>query len=300
MIITDPKKLSMPQQVQKNKEDIEDIRKIIDGLDAEDNVVIVNDISQILTAEELEAIKQPVAFIVYNNHLYFKRSETSTTAYFDVVFSIVLSTVITLESSEIQVELSNGALGIVNSSVSTYSTTQIDNKFAEKTYVDTNFAKLSGADFTGEITAPSIIEQSLEYTFDIIPGRIPSGLTFNAVYAGVCKTGNKITLVLFAEIKRTASIDPGYIDFGLKFVLPRSVADRIYPYSLSGLDNVVDNINVSMFSSYSSSVSKPVIMLKSSDTNFFLNIYGLDTLTLDTKYCFRIETTFLLSDNLAQ
>ena len=90
MIITDPKKLSMPQQVQKNKEDIEDIRKIIDGLDAEDNVVIVNDISQILTAEELEAIKQPVAFIVYNNHLYFKRSETSTTAYFDVVFSIVL------------------------------------------------------------------------------------------------------------------------------------------------------------------------------------------------------------------
>lgn len=294
MIITDPKKLSMPQQVQKNKEDIEDIKKIIDGLDVEDNVVVVNDISQILTAEELEAIKQPVAFIVYNEHLYFKNKTTSTTAYFDVVFAISGSTVITFESSEIQVGLSNGALGIVNSTVSTYSKSEIDTKFATKTYVDTNFAALTGANFTGPITAPGITENMSGYSFT---APSVSGLVFSNLYANVIKNGNKITFVIAGNVKKTDGDIPGRSVFG-RFTIPSSIGTQLYPSEIGG-EEFLDARDISFFSTWANSVGGKGTITKNSNVLITFSIYH-GSLVVDTTYYFRYESTFLLGDNLAE
>lgn len=297
MIITDPKKLSMPQQVQKNKEDIEDIRKIIDGLDVEDNVVVVNNISQILTAEELEAIKQPVAFIVYNNHLYFKRSETSTTAYFDVVFAININTVITFESSEIQVELSNGALGIVNSTVSTYSETQIDNKLSLKaniTYVDNNFASLSGANFTGAITAPSIIENMSGYSFNAVEQLAHNTKTI--LYVGAVKNGNKLTVVVF---ERVNLIDNTQITLG-EVIIPQEVADKIIPTDVGDGNNLLDSRQLIVIGNSVTDQSSQLgfcVKAYGHYLRFFCSAAGL---TLNKNYHIRYELTFLLSDSLAQ
>lgn len=297
MIITDPKKLSMPQQVQKNKEDIEDIRKIIDGLDVEDNVVVVNNISQILTAEELEAIKQPVAFIVYNNHLYFKNKTTSTTAYFDVVFSISGSTVITFESSEIQVGLSNGALGIVNSSVSTYSKTEIDTKLSEKAdkdYLDNGFLKLSGGTLTGPFSGPSIIEIMNGYSFT--KEGSGDGFDIEYIYAGASKTGNKLTLVVAFNITKTSDAD--YHKVIGSYTIPGDVFNRLYPTTIDGRA-ILDIKVAGAFETQQSFISIPYGFEKRTN-NVALRLYNArGLLTTNTKYFIRAECTLLLSDNLA-
>ena len=297
-IITDPKKLSMPQQVQKNKDDIAEIKVVIDGLDSLDNVIIVPDISHIMTAEELKSVKQPVCFIVYDNHIYIKKKEESGNAYFDIVFSIIATTVISFQSSEIEVNLSNGALGIVNSNVSTYSNTKVDELLALKTsytYVDTELAKkasLTGANFTGAITAPSIVE-NMSSLYRFVPASI-TGFTITNVYCGAVKNGNKLTFVQFFKITRTG--DTNYGTLG-SFQLPADVAAKLYPTPLGVVDTALASQVISFFSDPQTCVDIKTITRKG--TNSIENFgYGLTALTLNTEYQARIETTFLLSDPL--
>lgn len=219
-IITDPKKLSMPQQVQKNKDDIAEIKKIIDGLDSLDNVVIVPDMSHIMTAEELKSVRQPVCFIIYDNHIYIKNKEESGNAYFDVVFSIVVNTVISFQGSEIEVNLSNGALGIVNTTVSTYSVSQIDTMLGAKadlTYVDTKLAEkanLSGANFTGAITAPTLKQSQYNYSRTFNLNAPSSSLTITNVYNRFAEINNLLHLIVNVKITNnsgsSATIGSGY------------------------------------------------------------------------------------------
>lgn len=284
--------LTLPEQVGKNAKDIDDIKKVIDGLDSLDNVVIVPDMSHIMTADELKSVRQPVCFIVYNDHLYFKKKEESGNAYFDIVFTIVATTVISLEGSEIEVNLSNGALGITNSTVSTYSVTQIDTKLSAKadlTYVDSQLAakaNLSGAAFTGAITAPSIIEIMSGYTFTR-----GTNANINYSYVGASKTGNKLTLVIAGTYTRRSG-DESNLVIG-NFVVPQAIANKLYPNTLGALANM----NISLFNSTTSQKALPARMSKS-DTSLFATIYSVYELTNDTTYEFRFEVTFLLSDSL--
>lgn len=298
MIITDPKKLSMPQQVQKNKEDIEDIRKIIDGLDVEDNVVVVNDISQILTAEELEAIKQPVAFIVYNNRLYLKSGESGFSAYFDVVFSITPpGTAITFASSRITANLSNGGLSVVDSSVNAYSVSQIDNLLSAKaniTYVDNNFLALTGGTLTGPFSAPEIVEIMSGYSFSYPSNTLTALITYG--YAGVVKNGNKITFVIAGNLTTGASDLYEETKVIGNFAIPRSVGENIYPIN----GEHVAYIRVSLAKDYTNFKNASIIPAKFSNTSlgFYLSI--TEALQTNTNYYFRFEFTLLLSDNLTQ
>lgn len=292
-IITDPKKLSMPQQVQKNKDDIAEIKKVIDGLDSLDNVVIVPDISHIMTAEELKSVKQPVCFIIYNDHLYIKKKEESGNAYFDIVFSIVATTVISFQSSEIEINLSNGAIGITNSTVSTYSNSKIDELLSLKasiTYVDVNFASLAGANFTGNITAPSIIENMIGYSFT---PNSATDITITINYAGVVKNGNKVTFALAFDITKTGAGAPNSFNFGT-FKMPNDVFNKLIPNRLNYLDNQI----AAFFSSATATANIPVWISKGGN---YISLGGyISTLTVNTTYSARIEATFLLSENLAQ
>ena len=294
---------TLPEQVGFLSEQVKRIFRFLDGINVQDNVVVVDNIATPLTAEELVIVNRDVAFLVYSGQLYIKKSVSGSTAYFDVVFSISAGTTITFNSSEIQVNLSNGGMSLVTNSPATYSKAQIDTLLSAKsdiTYVDAQLAlkaNLSGANFTGAITAPSIIEDMSGYSFS--PASATTNLSQETIYAGVSKTGNKITFVIFQKITRTGDVGTNYAGIG-QFYIPQAILDRLYPSIIDG-GSYLDNRILDLFSSLSSIVNAYAYVSKQA-TYLSFNLFKssqFSELTLNKDYFFRYEATFLLSDNLA-
>ena len=287
---------SLPEQVAENAKNIKTISEILDGLNIQDNLVVIADISQILTRSELDIVERPVAFLYYSDQLYIKKNEVGGSAFFDVIFSISGSTVISFASKEIEVNLSTGVLTLTTSTVSTYSKTELDTLISAKadiTYVDAQLAgkaDLSGANFTGAITAPSIIENMSGYSFS--KPATDKG-TFNYVYASVVKNGNKLTLVnAFTFIKNegaTGSVSTG------RFFMPQTIIAAIYPFIGS---YTVDARKISATPDGSNFVDVISQWVKYDINSLYSNI-SLSTLTAGVEYYFRQEITILLSDNMA-
>lgn len=290
---------NLQEQVGYNSEQIKKIFDVIDGLNIQDNVVTVSDISQVLTMEELETVRAAVAFILYNGSLYIKKSMDSSVAKFDIIFTITEGTAITFSTSEITVTLATGALTLATNSVAAYSTVQMDTLLAAKadiTYVDTNFASIAGANFTGAITAPSITENMSGYSFVKTP---KENLTMNYIYAGVVKNGNKLTLVINVEITRTGSVGADNFVLGY-FIVPASIASLLYPSTTVGLSNVLGIQNIYGGKNYYEGTNLPIIIYKQDSAKVVFTAYNVNSkLVENTLYNFRIEQTFLLSDNLA-
>lgn len=293
---------NMQEQVGFNTEQINNILAVLDGLNIQDNVVVVDDISNPLTAEEMEVVNREVAFIIYNNQLYIKKSKDSTYAYFDVVFSISGTTTISFTSAEITVALSNGALGYSTNTKSTYSTSQLDTSIgakADTTYVDSQLAtkaNLSGASFTGAISSPSITEINTGYTWTKV-----NNVTWSDVYVGICKTGNKLTIVVFGNYTYTAG-DSLFL-MG-RIYLPATVGAKLYPYTQGLSTDLLSRDVVELFDdSENSPAPKEACfdLQKVADTQINLNgrRFADAGLTAGKTYNFRFERTFLLSDNLA-
>ena len=148
---------NLQEQVGWNAEQIDKIFSILDGLNVQDNLVVVPDMSYVMTDADLDIVRREVAFIAYNGSLYIKKSMDSSEAKFDMIFTISGGTSITFSTSEITVTLANGALGITNATYNAYSASQTDTKLATK-------ANLSGADFTGAVSAPTLDQSSPNYT----------------------------------------------------------------------------------------------------------------------------------------
>lgn len=154
---------------------------------------------------------------------------------------------------------------------------------------------LSGADINaGKITGDEIIENMSGYAFH--KGSL-TGWTLDFDYVGVCKNGNKITFALaFAMTKGENPVSYGGLG---DFNIPSSVGEKLFP---SG----VDSLMISAFyinGYYTANVEGPVQIRgkvrKNSNTNIDLFLTaGLGALTANTKYYFRLEITYLLSENL--
>lgn len=302
LVIGNKKYRNLQEQVGWNTEQIDKIFEFLDGINVSDNVVVVGDISTPLTTEELEIVNREVAFIVYNGELYFKRNQDSSYIYFDIIFLVTSGIVITLTSSEIAVTKSNGALGITNSTDHVYSKTEVDSLLSAKadlTYLNLQLAlkaDLSGANFTGNITAPSIIENMTGYSF---LKTTSADLTITYSYAGVVKNGNKITFAIAGIINFSAIPDLDLAQLG-RFQIPSSVGAKLFPFSLSGVD-ALSNSRLELATNYYTYKVAPLLVVKNSNTEIAARIYALSglSLSLNTNYYFRFESTFLLSDNLA-
>lgn len=301
LVIGNKKYRNLQEQVGWNTEQIDKIFEFLDGINVSDNVVVVLDITTPLTTEELEIVNREVAFIVYNGELYFKRNQDASYIYFDIIFQVISGTIITLTSSEITVTKSNGALGITNSTDYIYSKTQIDSLLsakADSSYVSAQLAlkaNLAGADFTGSITAPSIIENMTGYSFSLMS---PADLTENITYAGVVKNGNKITFAISGTINITnvANVSENLA----YFTIPTSIANKLYPVSITGLGAVLDEKRVSFIDIANNSIiDKNVYLFKNNYGSLFVSLLGTGSMTAGHDYFFRYEVTFLLSDNLA-
>ena len=287
---------SLPEQVAENAKNIKIILEILDGLNIQNNLVVIADISQILTRSELDIVERPVAFLYYGDQLYIKKNEVGGSAFFDVIFSISGSTVISFASKEIEVNLSTGALSLTTSTVSTYSKSELDTLLSAKsdiTYVDAQLAgkaDLSGANFTGDITANSIIENMSGYSISLGTN---ANYTYEKIYCGVVKNGNKLTIVLainFTKDDASAASNPTLAIINL----PSGVASKLFNTNIGGY-NLLDVKENFLWSSINSNVSAKMWMSKESNS-IRCAFTSTGNMVVGTKYYVRYETTFLLSD----
>lgn len=293
---------NLQEQVGFNTEQIEKIFDVLDGLAVTDNVVAIADLSDNLNADQLEIVQKSVAFLVYDGQLYIKKSEDASNAYFDIVFTISSSGgVISFNSKEIEVVLATGALSQTISTNSTYSSSQIDSLLSAKadiTYVDTQLAlkaNLAGANFTGDITAPSIIENMSGYSFS--PVGTPVNTTREFVYAGVVKNGNKLTLVVALNLTNTTGTQDSAVNIG-KFAIPSAVMQKLYPVQI-GVYNFLAISKAQLYATHNADPLNINIACEKGTSTIEFTAWKIDNLVQNTKYYLRFEFTFLLSDNLA-
>lgn len=285
---------NLQEQVGYNTECIQELAEAIDGITLEDKLVIIANDSGTFTDEEMTVLNGPLAFISDGSKVWLKQSETVSEFVFkaiDIVATEVGGTHFDVGGSKIVVTRATRAYVTSDDVIiTTYSKTQIDALLSAK-------ADLSGANFTGPITSPSIIENMSGYSF-----YTQDDLTEeNVIYAGVCKNGNKITFVLFATYTKK-SVDPSVNPVLGYFTIPSSIGQKLYPYSGQTLLDL--NIEYSPGVS-SQKITLPGNFTKRSNTLVSVGAYmvhegGANRLVAETPYLFRIEATFLLSDNLAQ
>lgn len=143
------------------------------------------------------------------------------------------------------------------------------------------------------IKGDEIIENMEGYSFSIDES---TGTTKDVLFAGVVKTGNKITFVISIDITKTsASTDMNPL-IG-KFTIPEEIYNKLIP-SRVGLYDFLDNRVLQAFSSNTSSVNSTAYVDKS-PSNVLTFVGGITNFVNDTKYHLRYECTFLLSENLA-
>ena len=145
---------------------------------------------------------------------------------------------------------------------------------------------------TGKITGGEIIENMSGYSFT---PPTSTHRTFENWYAGVTKTGNKITFVISVDVTQldTSDLNAG---FGA-FTIPSSIGEKLYPSSVGGY-YFLDNRQLQAFSSSSNLKDCPAYINKTSNSEIRF-VISLSSLTANTKYHIRYEATFLLSENLA-
>ena len=159
---------------------------------------------------------------------------------------------------------------------------------------------LSGNVTGGNITGDNILENMTGYSFT--KRENTSTLFRTYVYCSASKTGNKLTLVYFMSFKITAEQAGNNIQLGT-FIIPKAVGNKIYPYTLDGISNVIANNKISIAKNYNTFEDLPMLMFKTVGTSqdaINANLYNVNSLDLDTDYLVRIEHTFLLSDNMVE
>lgn len=117
---------NLQEQVGYNTKQIDNIFSILDGIDYEDHVVVIEDITQPLNREELNIINEPVAFLVYEDKLYFKKSSDSSKVYFSAVIDISGNDIISIDEYEISVNSTDGVMAQLTKNTEIYSKNKSD------------------------------------------------------------------------------------------------------------------------------------------------------------------------------
>lgn len=147
-----------------------------------------------------------------------------------------------------------------------------------------------------EFTANEIIEKMNGYAAALSS---QTGWTYEKVYCGVCKNGNKLTFVLCINLTKT----DGDVSNDLtlcNFSVPSSVGAKLYPVSIGGYNFLAYDRVVAFASVTDSTLNKNCDQFwrKGDATNVNCGISFRETPVVDTTYFVRLEATFLLSDDL--
>lgn len=142
------------------------------------------------------------------------------------------------------------------------------------------------------ITGDSIIENMTGYTASFPTN---TGWTIEKVYVGVVKNGNKLTVVVAVNATKGAGAisNPTLC----KLNIPSAIGNKLYPATF-GLYQFLDNRVIHAWSSYTNYIDAISYIDKQSATQLSFVIDNTTNFVQDTKYYYRYEATFLLSDSL--
>ena len=152
----------------------------------------------------------------------------------------------------------------------------------------------NSVDADATITGAEIVEKMSGYSFTPETTELtPAGITL--VFAGVVKNGNKITFAIAGKFAPTADLTIAQgISLG-SFTIPSDIGSKLYPLkgSYLGYGSVV------LAHNSASIMNKQFGVYKGSNTSIRINLYNANTDYVNgNEYAFRIEVTFLLSENL--
>lgn len=144
---------------------------------------------------------------------------------------------------------------------------------------------------SGTITSPEIVESMSGYSLEM--GTV-TNLTIEPIYAGIVKNGNKLTFVFACNLTKTATITQQpklcYL------TVPPAVFNKLYPAQV-GSFYYLDNKVVQAWDAYNSFKDQKSFIEKTA-IRLALTNNDVNALELNTKYYYRYEVTFLLSDSL--
>ena len=279
---------TLPEQVGFNSEKIYEIIKFLNESGLKDQVINLTSLSGTLTPEQYAIAELSPSYIVYEGTIFFKGVEDlSNIDYFELIPQIETDSSMLLNVSRIRIVRDTRAysLSYVNL-FETYNKSQIDALLSAGLALK---ADLSGANFTGPITAPSIIETMTGYSATLFT---PEYFTIEPIYVSASKTGNKLTVVFALNITKTDAAAAAQINL-VRIGIPAAVLSKLYPSTISGdLDNKV----IHAFSTGNAQVAVNTYIQKASQA-IVLSCYT-SPFVVNTKYYFRCEATFLLNDSL--
>ena len=140
----------------------------------------------------------------------------------------------------------------------------------------------------GNLTADSIIENMTGYSF------VPSWTGIRWAYVGCVKNGNKLTIALAGQFNGTEAVNAYGTKILGQFYIPAEVGNKLYPIQTGGH---LTYLKVNAFSSFYNSISFNVYASKPQPYQLGINLATIDAIPADYTGEFRIEITFLLSDN---
>lgn len=295
MLVIDNKKYrNMQEQVAYNAEEIERINKYLDGIDLKDKLIIIDSTSGELSDDDMLIAQSPLAFISNGSTVYIKASEDQDEILFracDIVATEVSNAYFNVGGSKIVVTKLTKEFALSSDAIiTTYSKSQIDS-------ILSGYAPLSGANFIGPVTSPSIIENMNGYSFT--SSSAIENIVKEDVFAGVVKNGNKLTIVCACNLTKTAATS-GRQEFGI-FYVPQTVLDKLIPTQI-GEYNYLDIRIIQGASTGWSTINMNVYAQKTSaiggGVRLAIDSAGLSNMQINTKYYVRYELTFLLNDSL--
>ena len=145
-------------------------------------------------------------------------------------------------------------------------------------------------DVDGTINGNEIVEKMEGYSFTKL-----NETQWTPIYVGAVKNGNKLTLAIYGELQRTTNETEQGIYIG-RFTIPTSIVPKLYPDENTNLEWKIINFFLG-----ATDTSPQPRTIQCQMVNNTLNIFLRDfkNFALNTKYKFRYEVTFLLSDNMA-
>lgn len=145
----------------------------------------------------------------------------------------------------------------------------------------------------GDITGDSIIENMTGYS--LTPGATEN-YTYEHIYSGVVKNGNKITFVMALNLTKGEDA-LNYSVMLAQFGIPASIGAKLYPTQIGSFP-FLDVRSLDAFSNHTSSVELKAYCSKDSNTGINFVLGASNNMVVGTKYFIRYECTFLLSDNM--
>lgn len=235
-----------------------------------------------------------VSTVIAVNETSFKCSAEYNDLVDDVVY---VSNVQLNASGHLIVTLSNDTnidAGLIKqvSSFSINASQHLIANYNDGTSTDLGAIFNGNVNIAGNFTANSIIENMSGYSA-IVPSN--TGWTQEKIFIGVCKNGNKLTVVVALNLTKGAgaAIHPNIA----QITIPNDVGAKLYP-SQVGLYNFLDNKKIQCWSSHNSCIDALAYIEKTSNTLLKMNIEDVSNFVEGTKYYVRYEATFLLNDSL--